>query len=99
MVYLIDLSGIVDTIKRVIWRWVFGKDKPFQDFEFKPLSCSLCMVHHTLLIYLLCTHSFTIWNYVVVCVLSFLSSNIAGFMRFIKELLVKTENKLYDIFL
>lgn len=97
VIFIVDLSGIQYTVKKLIWRWVFGKHKPFQDFEMKIPFCSLCMVHHTLLIYLLCTHSFTIWNYAIVCGLSFLSSNIAGLMRLVKDLLIKTENKLYDI--
>lgn len=94
--YLIDLSGITTTIKQLIWKWLF-KNKQYQDFSLKPFDCSLCMVHHILLIYLLVITQFTLFNYLIVCILSFLSSNITSFLITLKELLIKFENKINNL--
>ena len=95
--FLIDLSGFDLTIKKLIWRVIVGKKHPFKDFELKPFLCSLCMVHHTLVIWALITGNFTLPIYMVICILSFLSSNISGFMRLMKDILIKIENKISDI--
>ena len=95
--FICDLSGLEQDVKRLIWRWVFGKNKPYQDFPMKIPFCSLCMVHHTLLIWALITSNFSLFTYMIICILSLLASNISGFMRLIKEVMIKTENKLYDI--
>ena len=94
--FIIDLSGIQETVKKIIWRWVF-KDKPFQDFEMKFPFCSLCMTHHILLLYLLLTSQFGIFNYLLVCVLSLCSSVITSFLITLKDFLIFFNNKLNDI--
>lgn len=95
--YLVDLSGFVETVKKLIWRKIVGKNIPYKDFPFKPFECSLCMTHHTLVIWALITGNFSVYIYMVICILSFLSSNITGFLRLIKDMLIKAENKIGDI--
>lgn len=95
--YLIDLSGFVGTVKKMIWRIIVGKEQPYREFPLKPLDCSLCMVHHTLLIWALITSNFSLFVYMIICMLSFLSSNTSGFLRLLKDVLVKIENKVDDI--
>jgi hypothetical protein len=94
--YLIDLSGIVTTIKKLIWWFIFKNKKPFQNFNFKPFDCSLCMTHHILLLYLIITGHFTMYCYLVVCLLSFFSSNITSFLIQIKDLFIKIENNIFN---
>ena len=44
MVMVLDMTDFVQSVKRAIWRWVFGKDgRDYKDFPFKPFECSLCM--------------------------------------------------------
>lgn len=44
MVMVIDMTDFVDSVKRGIWRWTFGKNgRAYHDFPFKPFECSLCM--------------------------------------------------------
>ena len=95
-VFVIDLSGFVDTIKRYIWKWLLG-DKPYQDYSIKPWTCSLCMTHHICVIYaLICGYfSLPIWMYI--CGLSFLTPQIKGFLMVIKDMLIKAENAIYNI--
>ena len=95
--YLTDLSGYVTSFKKAIWKWLFKDKKQFQDFSLKPLDCSLCMVHHTLLLYLLASSQFTIFNYFFVCLLSFLSSNISGFLLVLKDFAAVLENKISNL--
>lgn len=35
-------SGAVDSLKRMLWRWLKG-DVPYRDFPLKPLDCELCL--------------------------------------------------------
>lgn len=93
--YLVDLSGIVTTIKRLIWWFVFRDKKLFQDFQFKLIDCSLCITHHTLLIYLLVVGEFSLFYYLVVCMLSYFSSNITSLLIRIKDLIIKIENYIF----
>ena len=94
--FIIDLSGIQETVKKIIWRWVF-KNKPFQDFDMKFPFCSLCMTHHILLLYLLFSSQFGIFNYLLVCLLSLCSSVITSFLITLKDFLIFLNNKLNGI--
>jgi hypothetical protein len=87
----------VETVKKLIWRIIVGKKTPYKYFPLKPFDCSLCMTHHTLVIWALITGNFSVYIYMVICILSFLSSNITGFLRLIKDMLIKAENKIGDI--
>ena len=95
--FLTDLSGYVISVKQAIWKWLFKDKREFQDFSLKPLDCSLCMVHHTLFIYLLATSQFTIFNYFCVCLLSLLSSNISSCLLVFKDFITAIENKLSNL--
>lgn len=77
-------------MKKLIWKWLRG-NKEYQDFELKPFDCALCMSHHTMVIFLLCTGQFTLFNYMCVCLLALMSSNISGLLITLKDMLVKIE--------
>lgn len=86
VVFIVDLSGVMDHIKRAIWKWLKG-DKPYRDFTFKPFDCSLCANWWIGLIYLLITHSFTIPYIAYVALLAFLASTAATALQLIKDAL------------
>lgn len=86
IVFIVDLSGVMEHIKKRIWKWLKG-EKPYKDFEFKPFGCSLCMTFWTGLIYLLITHSFTIPYIAYVCLLAFLASTTASLLQLLKDAL------------
>lgn len=83
--YIIDISGVVDSLKYAIWRWLFNGKREYEDFRLKPFDCSLCMCFWSGLIYLLITQSFTIWAVGYVCLLSHLSTEITAFLYTIKD--------------
>lgn len=99
VVFLIDLSGGITSIKHAIWKWL----KPhhaYRDFEFKPFECSLCMMFWTGLIFLLITHNFTLPYIAIVSVLSFLTTVTKSALITIREImnyiLRKIDDTLYD---
>lgn len=97
VVFIIDLSGFQDTAKRFIWRVLKGKDKPYQDFPMKFPFCSLCMSHHIMVIWALCTGNFNLFIWVAICIISFLSIHIRAFLETISDMLTKAENKINNI--
>lgn len=82
--FIVDISGFVDTIKRWVWKWLF-KDREYNDFELKPIDCSLCMSFWIGLIYLICVGQFNVLMIGYVCLLSLLSSNITGLLIIVRE--------------
>lgn len=75
VVCLVDLSGIVTTIKKglslLLTKGKVGKS----DYQLKPLDCSLCMTFWSGIVYLLCSNCFSIQNIMIVCLLA-VSANI-----------------------
>lgn len=50
--FIIDISGITISIKKLMWRLVMGKHIPFtNDFEIPLMECSLCITFWSVLIY------------------------------------------------
>lgn len=66
IVFLIDMSGGVDSLKAALGRWLGIKGA----ITLKPFDCSLCLTHWTGLIYLLCSGQLTLLAYMVVCLLA-----------------------------
>lgn len=86
IVFIIDVSGIVPTIKHLLSRYLTKGKISSQNFPLKPLDCSLCMMHWVGLIYIL-FHSPSILLYAFVCILSFLTT-------ITYELLLNIQDKL-----
>lgn len=95
-VFVVDLSGFMDTVKRWIWKWLL-KDRPYKDFSLKPFDCSLCMTHHICVLFALLSGCFSLPIWMFICVLSLFTGQIRGVLRLVGDLFVKAENKIYDI--
>lgn len=61
-------SGAVDSLKRMLWRWLKG-DVPFRDFPLKPLDCELCLTWWSGLSYIIVTDNLSLLAllYVALC--------------------------------
>lgn len=95
--YLIDLSGIIGSVKWFIWKRICkGIGRP-ENIRLKPFECSLCMTFWIGLIFLILTAQLSLINVLMVCLLSFLSKNVTGLLRWIQEALVALEERLYDL--
>ena len=95
--YLIDLSGIIGSVKWFIWKKICkGIGKP-EDVRLKPFECSLCMTFWCGILYLILTAQLSLISLLMISMLSFFSKNVTGFLRWTQEALVALEDKLYDL--
>lgn len=92
VVYVIDLSGIVDSIKVLISKYLTKSKISTTSFSLAPFDCSLCMTHHMGLIYLICT-DFSFTYYALTCLLSFLSLPLSKLLFNIRDSINKTIDK------
>ncbi len=72
IVYIVDETGIVDSFKVLIKRWLNTKS----NISLKPLDCSLCMTHWVCLVYVLIFGNFSIFVYLYILFLSCNTDNI-----------------------
>ena len=78
--FIIDISGIVDTIEWWLSKWLKVTCKVP-----KPFSCSLCMTFWVGLIWI-SIFDFTLLNFVYVCLFATLSEQISNMIIIIKQL-------------
>lgn len=97
IVFIIDISGVIDNIKRLIWKWVFGKNKPYQEYSLKPIDCSLCMTFWIGLIFLICVGQFSILNILVVCLLASLTIQLGNLIMLVQDLFNWLITSLYKL--
>lgn len=83
-VCILDISGFVDEIEKVLGKWLNCKVRiP------KPFSCSLCMTWWTSLIYIIITHHFTLGWIAVSIINAVLTPQYNNFLILIKEIVDK----------
>lgn len=70
IVFIVDISGFVDSVKVGISRLITKGKISKSDFRIKPFDCSLCTTFWVGLIYLLCVHQFSIPMIAFVCLLA-----------------------------
>lgn len=78
--FLIDISGIIETIEWWLSKWLKVSCKVP-----KPFSCSLCMTFWVGLIWI-SIFDFTLFNLLFVCLFAALSEEISNFIIIIKQL-------------
>lgn len=94
IVFITDLSGVVDNIHRLIWYCVY-KNKPYNSkFRIKILSCSLCQTFWVGLLYLLFVGKFGVVMIGYVCLLAFLTPVFQDMLLGIKDILIRLTRKL-----
>lgn len=70
IVFIIDLSGFVDTVKSKLSSLLTHGRIKSSDYRIRPFDCSLCMTFWCGLIYLFITHQFILSLIAFVCLLS-----------------------------
>lgn len=94
VVYIIDLSGIVNTIKRRVWSIFMPRHIEYDGFSIKPFDCSLCSTWWAGLCYITYIGEWSLLNVVIVALFSFYAENINHLMVSIKDLLGMLTNKI-----
>lgn len=85
-VFIIDISGAVDSLKSAL-KWISTKGKMSgSDYRLKPIDCSLCSTFWAGLIYLLVVGKFTIFYVTVVCLLAAFSGLIKNSILLIEDI-------------
>lgn len=91
IVFIVDISGIVDSIEASLSKWLKGKVKLG-----KPWVCSLCMTWWVGLIYILCLGKFNLMNIALVALFAHLSGVLGTFLTCIRETLIWVLEKAYN---
>lgn len=86
--YCIGVSGFIEKISEVIWRWLYPNVKYDGWVIPPPFGCETCMTFWVGLIYVLIT-GFSWWMLAYVCTLSLLAPVIVKLLQFVKDLLEK----------
>ena len=81
VVYIVDETGIVNSFKAFIKRWLNTKS----DITLKPLDCSLCMTHWVCLAYVLLFGTLDIFVYLYILFLSCNTDNIYILIQKVNE--------------
>ena len=88
VVYLVDLSGGVSSLKQFIWKHCLdGKGRYPYSFRLRPLDCSLCLTWWTGLVYLWITQEFSLENVALVAMFSYFTSQLASLLRLVSEMI------------
>lgn len=96
LVFIIDISGVVDSIKRGL-SWLITKGRIVtEDFSLKPFECSLCMTFWCGLLYLLVIGEFTIVKIAFVCLIAYGTKIIKSILYLLGDVLISIINKIED---
>lgn len=97
VVIIVDLSGFIDSLKSGLKRIVTKGKMSGSDYRLKPLDCSFCMTFWTGLVYLLITHSFSLWMLSYLLLLCVFTVFIKDVLIVIKDILSYIIRKLYEV--
>lgn len=92
--FIIDLSGIVDSLKKLLINKILG----FKDYNIslKPFDCSLCMTFWTGLLFIIITNNISLFNIMVICLLAYMADITTLILITIKDLIGKIINKILN---
>lgn len=74
--FIVDLSGIVEYVKKAVFRFIAPKKEYDPEFTLKPIDCSLCMSFWCGIIYLIITGNISILSVFYVSLLSYFSESV-----------------------
>ena len=79
-----------------IKKWMTG-GKFKSPIKFKLFECSTCQVHWLSMIYLICTGNFTIVNYTIIILLSWLTPVLAQLLSLLRNIFMKLIYKISEL--
>lgn len=94
VVIIIDISGITLSIKSSIKRLLTRGMMSDPNYSLKPIDCAFCMTFWTGLVWLVVTHSFSLWMLTYLLLLCVMTPVIRDVIILIRELFIKILKKL-----
>lgn len=94
VVAIVDISGVVDSIKSALKRWATGGRMSDPNYSLKPIDCSFCLNFYAGLIYLLCVHSLSLMMIAYLLGLCVMTPVIQGFIILVRETMLKIIRRL-----
>lgn len=91
VVFIIDISGIIESIENFLSKILKGKVRIK-----KPFSCSLCMVWWLGLAYIIYFNNLTLINICAVALFAYLTNIISSLLIFLREMMLSVIGKMYD---
>lgn len=93
VVFVIDHSGMIDTIKGALAKWL-----KVRAVRIKPFDCSLCMSWWCGLLALAIERQFTLGNIVAVALFALFADKIADTLTLLRDATTKAINAIYKLF-
>ena len=82
VVYIVDISGVMDSLKAGLSRWLSATVK-----RIKPFDCSLCMVWWAGIVYVLSVGRFSLFTLCWIAILSMLSVQIGDALHLLRDMI------------
>ena len=97
MVIIIDIAQFPDSIKRLLWKWVWGKGKPYKDYNFKPWDCAFCMTWWSGLLCTIIMHNFSLLTVTYSLLMAYATPVINYVLHWVLDALNKLITVLYAL--
>lgn len=91
VVFIVDVSGVVASVKHTLSRWLMAPVK-----RLKPFDCSLCMVFWSGVVYLLAVREMCMSTVAYLCILSLLASELAEALRLLRDIIGLGLTKVFN---
>ena len=87
-VIVIDLSGVIDSIKSAIKRLFTNGKMSDPNYSLKPIDCSFCCCWWSGLAYLIITNTLSLWMITYVLLISFMTPVIKDVLLLVRDKLI-----------
>ena len=94
VVYLIDQSGGMDSLKSLLKRLLTNGKMKDSDYSLKPFDCSKCMTFWVSIGYLLFIGELSIFTFMLACLSSFAAQFTNEIFNIVKIVFIKLTNRL-----
>lgn len=88
-VIIIDLSGVIDSIKSGIKRLLTKGVMSDPNYSLKPIDCSFCMTWWTGLVWLIITNTLSLWMVTYLLLICVMTPVIRDFIVLIRDLFIR----------
>lgn len=89
VVYIIDISGVMDAINKVAYKLIYGADARYKGDWYIPLfGCSKCLTFWCTLVYCICNAGL-VESLFIACIASFMALPVYRFYQWLEKMSYK----------